>query len=453
MAVIRRLLVLHATLAGISAALAGTAGATSPRVIQSAALPPSASRGQMQGQPPAQQTYPEIRIAAVVNDDVISVSDLASRIRMVMLSTAIPDTPEARQRVSSQVLRTLVDEKLEMQEAKRKNITATEAEVNKAITSIAQQNNMKPDQLFDVLKANGIERSALESQVTASIVWAKLIRQMAGETNPVSDEEIDATIKRLKQNENAPEARVAEIFLPVDNPKQDDEARGLAERLIAEMKQGARFSNVARQFSQSATAAVGGDIGWVHPDELSPPLAKALADMRPGELSPPVRAAGGYYLLLIVDRRGVGGAPSEEDTMLHIVQVVFPLAPEASEAARRAAFVQAQNVRSEAKNCDDMVRIGKTEAPQLSSQGDVRIDQISPSMRSSVLALGVGQPSQPILQKNGIGVIMVCGKTVPKAVVPTREEIAESLMRDRLDMLAQRYLRDLRRTAFVDVRV
>lgn len=452
MAMIRRLLVLY-LVAGVSAVLAVAAAAASPRVIQSSAVPPPLLRGREQAQQPPQQAYPEMRIAAVVNDDVISVADLASRIRMVMLSTAIPDTPEARQRVSAQVLRTLVDEKLETEEAKRKNITATEAEINKAITSIAQQNNMKPDQLFAVLKSNGIERSALENQVTASIVWAKLIRQMANETDPVSDEEIDTALKRLKQNENAPEARVAEIFLPVDNPKQDDDQRTLAERLINEMKQGARFSNVARQFSQSATAAVGGDIGWVHPDELSPPLAKAVAGMRPGELSPPVRATGGYYLLLVLERRGVGGAPSEEDTMLHIVQVVFPLPAEANEAARRAALAQAANVRSEAKSCDDMVRIGKTEAPQLSSQGDVRIDQISPSMRNAVLALGVGQPSQPILQKNGVGVIMVCGKTTPKVVVPTREEVAESIMRERVDMLAQRYLRDLRRTAFVDVRV
>ncbi len=218
------------------------------------------------------------------------------------------------------------------------------------------------------------------------------------------------------------------------------------------MKQGARFSAVAQQFSQSATAAVGGDIGWVHPDELSPPLAKAVADMRPGELSPPIRAPGGYYLLLVLDRRGAGGAPSEDDTMMHIVQVVIPLPPQASDEARRAAIARAESVRNEAKNCDDMARIGK-EASQLSSQGDLRLNQIAPGMRNTVLALGIGQPSQPILQRNGVGVIMVCSKNQEKTVVPTRDDVAESLMRGRVDMLAQRYLRDLRRAAFVDVRV
>ncbi len=420
-------------------AVCGAAAAPAPAVAPRTAPPPATS-------------YPQTRIAAVVNDDVISVADLASRIRMAMLSTSIADTPQARQRVAAQVLRTLVDEKLQIQEAKRKNIAATDAEIKKAIASIEQQNNMKPGQLDEVLKANGIERSALVDQVTASIVWAKLVRRIAADTDPVSDGEIDDTLKRLKQNEHEPQSRVAEIFLSVDNPQQDEEVRGQAERLVEQMKQGARFSAVARQFSQSPTSAVGGDIGWVHPDELSPPLAKAVAQMRPGELSPPIRTAGGYYLMLVLDRR-TGRSVSEEDTVLSIVQVVFPLPPQAGEEARRDALAEAQATRNDAKNCEDMLKIGKEKAPQLSSAGDLRVSQIAPGMRSAVLGLVVGQPSQPILQKNGVGVIMVCKKTEPKPVIQTRDDVAESLMRNRLDTLARRYMRDLRRAAFVDVRV
>ena len=100
-----------------------------------------------------------------------------------------------------------------------------------------------------------------------------------------------------------------------------------------------------------------------------------------------------------------------------------------------------------------MLRIGKEKAPQLSSEGDLRVSQISPTMRGLVLGLGVGQPSEPILQKNGVGVIMVCKKTEPKPVVTTRDGVFEALMRERLDTLARRYMRDLRRSAYVDVRV
>jgi peptidyl-prolyl cis-trans isomerase SurA len=397
----------------------------------------------------------ETRIAAVVNDEAISVADVTSRLKMVMLSSNLTDSPETRQRVAAQVLRTIVDEKLQVQEAKRQNITATDEEINKAVAQIEKQNNMQAGQLDQVLKARGIERSALVDQLTASIVWSKLVRRLVSQTNVVSDEEIDYALKRAKETANEPQSRVAEIFLAVDNPKQEDEVRRLAERLTEQMKQGARFSAVAQQFSQSATAAVGGDIGWVRPEQLSPELGKAVAQMRPGELSAPIRAGAGYYLVLVLDRRS-GKAAGPEDNLVHLVQIVFPLPPQAAEPMRRAAIAEAQSAKTTAKNCEELLKIGKEKgSPQLSSEGRLRVDQVTPAMRTIVLGLEVGQTSPPIVQKNGVGVIMMCEKAAASSAptVPSREEMAETLMRQRLETLARRYMRDLRRTAFVDVRV
>ena len=420
------------------------------------AMPAPAHRGA----PPAPATQPpgdqgvETRIAAVVNDEVISVADLQSRLRMVILSSNFPDSEETRQRIAGQVLRTIVDEKLEMQEAKRQNVTATDDEVKKAISQIAKQNNMQPDQLDAVLKAHGIDHAALVDQLTASIVWAKLVRRLVSQTNVVSDEEIDDASKRIKESANEPQSRVAEIFLAVDNPQQDDEMRRLAERLIEQMKRGARFSAVAQQFSQSPTAAVGGDLGWLRPEQLSPDLAKAVAQMRPGELSPPVRSGAGYYLLLVLDRRTGRSGPSADEAELHLVQVVFPLPPQASEAMRRTALGEAASAKATAKNCAEMLKIGKEKgSPQLSSEGRLRTSQIAPAIRNIVEGLEVGQASAPIVQKNGVGVIMLCEKATSNTTLPTRDEIADQLARQRAENLARRYLRDLRRTAFVDVRV
>jgi len=435
----------------LSVSLIGLAG------LSSIAMPAPTHRGPAQAptpQPPGSQNA-EIRIAAVVNDEVISVADLQSRLRMVMLSSNFPDSPETRQRIAGQVLRTIVDEKLQMQEAKRQNVTATDDEIKKAISQIEKQNNMQPDQLDAVLKAHGIDRASLVDQLTASIVWAKLVRRLVSQTNVVSEEEINEASKRIKESANQPQSRVAEIFLAVDNPQQDDEMRRLAERLIEQMKHGARFSAVAQQFSQSATAAVGGDLGWLRPEQLSPDLAKAVAEMRPGELSPPIRSGAGYYLLLVLDRRTGRSDPNADEAVLHLVQVVFPLPPQASEAMRRAALAEAQNTKAAAKNCAEMLKIGKEKgSAQLSSEGRLRVSQIAPAVRNIVSQLEVGQASQPIVQKNGVGVIMVCEKGTPNATtLPSRDEIADQLARQRAENLARRYLRDLRRTAFVDVRV
>ena len=430
-----------------SAAASAAQPATQPNGRQSAALP--RAREAAPGQPGA-PTAPEMKIAAIVNDEVISAFDLVSRIRMVLVSSSIPDTPENRQRIAAQVLRSLVDEKLELQEAKRQNVTASDDEINKALEQIEKQNNMKSGALNEFMKSRGIDRGALVDQLTASIVWAKLVKRQTVQNTTISDGEIDDALKRVKEHSGEPQSRVAEIFLAVDNPAQDEEVRHVAERLSQQMKQGARFSAVATQFSQSATAAVGGDIGWVRPDQLAADLGKAVSQLKPGELSPPVRTGGGYYLLLVVDRRG--GGTGEGETVYDIVQVVFPV-PAGNEAARRTGIAEAQSVRAAAKDCPTMLKIGKEKAPQLSSEGKLRSDQIGTEMRNLISKLAIGEPSAPIVQKNGVGVIMVCGKSNGGTTEVSREDAAESLIRQRLDTLARRYMRDLRRNAYVDVRV
>jgi peptidyl-prolyl cis-trans isomerase SurA len=432
----------------------GSAAASSaePARRQTAAAPPGKTAGQAPGgqQPPAGGA-PQLGIAAVVNDEVISVFDLVSRVRMVMISSNIADTQETRQRIAPQVLRSLIDEKLQLQEAKRQSVTATDEELNKGLEQIEKQNNMRPGQLNEFLKTRGLDRGQLVDQLTASIVWAKLVKRQAAQTASISDAEIDDSLKRLKEHTGEPQSRVAEIFLAVDNPSQDDEVRQLAERLTAQMKQGARFSAVARQFSQSATAAVGGDIGYVRPDQLAPELAKAVPTLRPGELSQPIRTGGGYYLLLVLDRR-TGGTGGEQDPVFDIVQVVFPFPAQAKEAARRSAMAEAESVRGQAKDCPMMRKIGKEKSPQLSSEGKLAASQIAPEMRKVIEAMPIGQVSQPIVQKNGVGVIMVCGKTAGSTGGLSRDDVAETILRQRFDTLSRRYLRDLRRTAYVDVR-
>lgn len=440
--------------AALLIAAAGSGGTAEMAVRSAAARPPQAAPA------PPGHPLPEMRIAAVVNDEVISVFDLVSRMRMIMLSSNIQDTPENRQKLAAQVLRSLIDERLELQEAKRQGVSASDAEIKDGLEQIEKQNNMQSGQLNEFLKARGIDRSSLLDQLTASIEWAKLIRRKASETVEISDEEIDDAIKRVKAHEKDPESRVAEIFLAVDNPSQDQEVRGQAERLIQQMRQGARFSAVARQFSKSATAAVGGDLGYVRPDQLPPAIGKEVAQLKVGELSPPIRAAGGYYLLLVIDRRNGNGTEAVQEETYDIVQVVFPLPARAGEGVRRAAIAEAESIRNAAKDCPTLLKIGKEKAPQLSSEGHLPVSRISPGMRKVLDGLAIGHPSQPIVQRNGVGIVMLCGKTKPgqsataaKTPKSMRQEVTESLIAQRLDTIARQYLHDLRRNAYVDVRV
>jgi peptidyl-prolyl cis-trans isomerase SurA len=394
----------------------------------------------------------ETRIAAVVNDEVISVADLAARIRLVFASSNIPDTPDTRQRVTRQVVRMLIDEKLEMQEAKRLNITVSDDEAAKAFANIEAQNKLPKGGLEAMLTARGIPRSTLIDQLTATLAWGKVIRQNLNRVTPISDEEIDSAIARLREAEDQPRARVAEIFLAVSNPQQDEEVHRFADQLFDQLRQGAHFSALAQQFSQSATAAVGGDIGWVSPSQLASEIGSTVQKLNPGELAPPVRAAGGYYLILVTDKQT--GGSSEEDTRVSLVQIMFPLAANAAPADRQKVTAQADSVSKQAKSCGEMARIGHEQAPQTSGEiGKLRVGDLPAELRKTVLGLQVAEASPPVPLRGGIGVLMVCERENAANALPNREQMADDLARERFENLAQRYLRDLRRAAFVDMRV
>jgi peptidyl-prolyl cis-trans isomerase SurA len=394
----------------------------------------------------------ETRIAAVVNDDVISLADLASRMRLVMASSNIQNTPENEQRVRPQVIRILIDEKLELQEAKRLNITVSDDEISATLARIAAQNNVPKDGLDKFLQAHGLDHASLVDQITPVIAWGKVVRENLSQLAAVSDEEIDAALARLKETAGEPRSRIAEIFLAVDTPQQDEEVHRFADRLYEQLRNGSSFAAVAQQFSQSATAAVGGDIGWVTPSELNTEIGRAAAHLQPNQIAPPIRAAGGWYLVMVIERQATGG--SGDETKVSLSQVMFPLAPNASSADRLRVTALAQSVSNQAKSCGELTQLGRQQAPQTSGDlGQVRVGDLPAELRPAVLALKVAEPSQPLPLRGGIGVLMVCARDEGPLALPSRDDIADKLTRDRFETLARRYLRDLRRAAFVEQRV
>ncbi len=394
----------------------------------------------------------ETRISAIVNDDVVSLSDLANRIQLVIRSSSLPDNQSTRDRVSAQVLRSLIDEKLELQEAKRLNITVSQDDVNQALGRIEQQNNMPKGGLDQYLAQTGISRASLVDQLTATLSWSKLVRNRLLQEVTISDDEISDELKRMKENADVPQNRVSEIFLAVDDPRQDAEVKHAAERLIDQIRSGTKFALVAQQFSQSPTAAVGGDVGWVTPAQLPSQLGDAIQKMKPGEMSYPIRTTAGYYLLYLVDRK----APGQTDpgqTILSLVEVVLPLASSAAPTEQQRVLTQAQEITGAAKSCGELAKIGRDRAPDSSREiPEIKAADLPTGLREAVLKLDVAEASKPLHFGGGIGVVMVCDRKEPANALPSREEVQELLVRQRLDALARRYLRDLRRSAYVDIR-
>ncbi|MEH6754887.1 MAG: SurA N-terminal domain-containing protein, partial [Alphaproteobacteria bacterium] len=220
------------------------------------------------------------RIAAVVNEEVISIYDVQQRMRILIASSGLPNTRETQRRISPQVLRGLVDEALQKQEAERLNIRVTPRDMEEAISRVEASNNIPAGGFQAFLQRQGISPLAAEEQIRTNIAWQKLLARTVVPTIEIGEDKIDDVIKRIEDNQGVTEFRVGEILLPVDNPADAPDIRSLAERLVQQIRGGADFRAVAQQFSKSASAAIGGDIGWILPGELEPSINAAISDLK-----------------------------------------------------------------------------------------------------------------------------------------------------------------------------
>lgn len=402
------------------------------------------------GRAPAQETQ---RIAAVVNDEVISVYDLVNRTRLAVLSAGLQDSSETRRRLQPQVLRSLIDERIQAQEAARQNISATEDEMKAAVAKIEENNRMPPGGLEVLIKQSAIERSTVMSQIRTSLLWQKLINRKLRNTLQVGEDEIDEQVARLQAAQGSPEYLLGELFLAVDSPEQEDEIRQTALGLIDQLQRGAPFPDMARQFSQSASAATGGDIGWVQGGTLENDIESAIANTPPGRITEPIRSVGGYYIYAVRQRRTIAAA-SPEDARVTLAQMLLPLDRNASAAEIESHKELAETVRESVSGCADLTRVAKElGVPPPTDPQQLRVGDLAPRIREVVTPLKVGEASAPMRIEQGLLMLMVCVRQEAPSNLPSRDDISENLLRQRLDVLARRYLRDLRRSAFVDVRV
>jgi peptidyl-prolyl cis-trans isomerase SurA len=395
----------------------------------------------------------DVRIAAVVNDGIVTTGDLNNRTTLILRSSGIQDTPENRQRLATRVLRTLIDEKLEMQEAKRLKVTVSKTDLDAALERLEKQNNLPKGGLDQFLHTLGIPKESLVEQLTAALDWNKVVEGRMAEDVSVTDQEVADSLKRLKEDIQTPQSNVAEIFLAVDNPAQDDEVRRLADRLEQQIRSGGNFSAIAQQFSQSPTAADGGSLGWITPSEINPNLGTTLAGLKTGEISEPIRAAGGYYILALLDRR-IPGQGNPNETRLSVVEAGAPLPPNAPAEFRTRLAQALQELVREAHGCPAFAAAAhKIGLPFVKDAPNLVAATMSPAVRRIALGLTVGEVSKPFPVQGGVGLVMLCSRkdaAAPKP--PTLDQVRESMLRERLDVLGRRYLRDLRRDAYVDIR-
>lgn len=407
----------------------------------------------LSGAHPARAQQNGLGIAAVINDDVISVFDLESRISLIIMSSGIDRSQQSRDRIRPQVLRSLIDEKLMKQESTRVGIKVSQQDVQNGLQRIAAGNKMTVDQMAQDISKMGLPPSVMTARIEAELGWNNFVFRHLARSIKIGDEEITDEIARIQANAGKPEYLMAEIFLPVDTPSQDGEMYAMAQRLVQELQKGASFKALASNFSRAASAAAGGDMGWVRLNDLDVDLQQVVQKMQPGQASVPVRTLGGYHLVLLREVRnspglGVGNA------FLKLSQLHMAATNQGDPAELSALARQLTDATRNMTTCAQLDLAGQQMGSGLSgSMGEITLSALPKNMQAILGPLPVGQPSQPLPTGGGLAVMMVCERqTEALEMEKVREKIGEDIKTRRLDIAAKRRLRDLRRDAFVDIR-
>jgi peptidyl-prolyl cis-trans isomerase SurA len=398
--------------------------------------------------PPEQQYQPLSEgVVAVVNDEIISTYDLRQRLLLLIATSGVKVNQQNLPGLQQQALRSLVDERLQMQELKRFDVKVGDPEVDEEIEGMAKQNNMSKDQLLGGLTNAGVDPSTIRNQLRAQIGWQMLVTGRYRDRARVGSDQVEKTLQRISTATTKPQYLVGEIFLDANTVGGMTEATNGAASLVDQIIKGAPFQAVARQFSNAPSGPSGGDAGWLMSGEIEPEIETVLQEMRPGQLSRPIPTKDGVWIVYLREQRAGGGA-----SVVNLKQLAVRLdqaaTPEQVDAAQKKlnglrGKLTCSNFESAAKGVDGVVA---------TDLGDNELTQLAPEFQTAAGAMKIGEVSAPVRTAVGMHVIALCGKHVAGQDVPTKEQVENRLFAQQISMLARRYLRDLRNSATIEMR-
>ena len=391
------------------------------------------------------------RPSATVNGEIITATDIAQRMALIRIANNNAELPpEEEQRLRSQVFSNLIDEKLQIQEARAAEISIDENLINEQFARLALRFKQSPEEFTTYLASKGSSAAAVKQQIRGEFAWDRLLSRNIQSTTNVSTEEVESVVQRMNDAKGQDEFHLGEIYLS-STPANAAAVNENAKKIIEALQGGGSFAAYARQFSEASTAVVGGDLGWVKAGQLPASMAEAAAQMQPGQMVGPIEVPGGMSIMLLIDRRQVLTAdPRDAVLSLKQLSLAFPAGTTPARASELASqFAEATRTIAGCGAADAVAqKLGAT----VVSRDNMAMRALPAPLQQTLVNLQVGQTTQPFGAANeGISVLVLCGRDMPQsATAPNLQEIENRLLEEKVNKRAQRYLRDLRRDAVIE---
>ena len=436
----------------VIAGLAAASLAVTPAVVQAQASAPRGAIDLPQTINLLRANDPNLRTAtAVVNGQVITRTDVEQRAALITAASQNELGEAELQRLRMQVLRNLIDEVLQVQEAAAQEIVIDQAEVDQTYARVAAQNfGQNVERMDEYLTSIGSSANSLKRQIQGELAWQRLLRRNIQPFVNVSEEEVNELLQRLEASRGTDEYRLGEIFLSSTSENEQAVFEN-GQRIVEQLREGGSFVGYARQFSEASTAAVGGDLGWIRLAQLPSELATVAREMQVGQLVGPVQIPGGFSILYLIDKRQVLMA-DQRDALLSLKQISIGFEPGMTEAAATARVEGFANMVQGIRGCGDAERAAAEIGAEVVSNDQIAVRSLPDELQNVMLQLQIGQTTPPFGSiEDGVRVLMLCGRDDPQATGgPSFDDLMAQLEDERINKRAQRYLRDLRNDAVIE---
>jgi peptidyl-prolyl cis-trans isomerase SurA len=384
-------------------------------------------------------------IAAIVNDEVISKFDVDQRVNLFLVTSGIERTPQNIDGLRRQVLRTLIQEKLQLQEARDSEIEISRAEINAAMQDMASGTNRSLDEVEKFLKENNVHIRTMEDQIEAELAWNRFVRGRFGGQVSIGELEIDETLERAEAAMNQDRVNISEILLLANNQLDGQRLMSEAAQIVQQLRAGINFGAVARQFSAASSSASGGNLGWIPVNQLDENIVPIIENMAAGDISDPIETSAGIYIVQLNSKQQSGGIDPMRN-LFDLLIITYDVATEGHFAkleSLRDSFTTCKNTEAKAKEMD---------ARNVTRTGQVELRRFPKNLQSEISTTEAGQVIGPKKNEKIAEMVVVCDRKDDQGATISRDAIENNLYSQRLAIMARRHLRELRRDSIVEYR-
>ena len=392
-----------------------------------------------------------IGIVAIVNDEPITFMDLSNRMQLIIVSSNLPDNSETREKLYGQILQSLINEKLQAQEAKKLSISITTQEIDNTIKFIEKNNNMEERTLIDTLYKNGVPKSALPSRILANIILEKLLQKVIQPKVIITDNEIENEYNNYLSNEGKYEYKLSEIIFNYTNLSKNTDIMLIAKQIRKKIIKENNFDVIAKRINENGTGKFKKDDNWRLKNNINTTAYDFIKDLKINGVSELLLLNTGISIVKVDNKRKII-IPDLSSTVEDISIIVFDLPINKNRTT--SLLEEIRNKTINIKSCNELSELAKTEANmQGRNIGKVSLKNLPKKFIEAIENKEVNKPTTPIISEDGIYIIMVCERNAKLNQEFALKEVITANIKNRLtNILKERYLLDLNRKALIDIR-